>query len=170
MQKSKIKNQNDRAKSKKARGAGFRNFAFVRKRAGVVLLLVVVILAALLSTGMAIFAVVFGEARISGELVDSFRAIYAADLGMERMLYCDRTAPDPDCDPGTCVGDAGQCTYPQPPAEFVDLPLSLFPSNSCAEAQLVRLGSGNTQTDVIGEFPCGSATAVRRALRTNYQK
>ena len=57
---------------------------------GITLLLVIVLLSAMLSIGVGIFNVVFGELRISGEVNDSFRALYAADQGIERTLYLDR--------------------------------------------------------------------------------
>lgn len=57
---------------------------------GITLLLVVVLLSAILSIGLGIFNVVYGEFRISGEVTDSFRALYAADEGIERTLYIDR--------------------------------------------------------------------------------
>lgn len=58
------------------------------------MLLVIVILSALLSISIGIFNVIFGELRISGEVADSFIALYAADRGMERTLYRDRVLGD----------------------------------------------------------------------------
>ena len=60
------------------------------RQEGITLLLVVVLLSAILSIGVGIFNVVYGELRISGETADSFRALYAADEGIERTLYRDR--------------------------------------------------------------------------------
>ena len=60
------------------------------KKEGITLLLVIVLLSAILSIGIGIFNVVYGEFRISGEVADSFRALYAADEGIERTLYLDR--------------------------------------------------------------------------------
>ena len=92
---SKVKN------SKNQSGFGFHiwDFGFVCnlgfgdcnfRREGITLLLVVVLLSAILSISIGIFNVVYGEFRISGEVADSFRALYAADEGIERTLYLDR--------------------------------------------------------------------------------
>ncbi len=96
MQKSKIKNQNYKSKFKNyPAAAGYRNFAFcilhfAFERNGITLLLVVFLLSAILSISVGIFKLVLGELRISGETADSFRALYAADQGIERTLYRDR--------------------------------------------------------------------------------
>ena len=50
----------------------------------------VVLLSAILSIGVGIFNIVFGELMIASELADSFRALYAADQGIARTLYRDR--------------------------------------------------------------------------------
>ncbi|OGZ96753.1 MAG: hypothetical protein A2679_02190 [Candidatus Sungbacteria bacterium RIFCSPHIGHO2_01_FULL_54_26] len=63
---------------------------WVYQKQGITLLLVVVLLSAILSISIGIFNVVYGEFRISGEVADSFRALYAADEGIERTLYRDR--------------------------------------------------------------------------------
>jgi hypothetical protein len=60
------------------------------QRQGITLLLVVVLLSAILSIGVGIFNIVFGELMIATEITDSFRALYAADQGIERTLYRDR--------------------------------------------------------------------------------
>ena len=71
---------------------------------GITLLLVVVLLSAILSIGVGIFNIVFGELMIATELADSFRALYAADQGIEWTLYRDRqkreicpSARGPEC-------------------------------------------------------------------------
>ena len=60
------------------------------RQEGITLLLVVGLLSAILSISVGIFNVVLGEFRISGEMTDSFRALYAADEGIQRTLYRDR--------------------------------------------------------------------------------
>lgn len=59
-------------------------------RRGMILLLVVVLASAMLSIGIELFHVIAGETLISGEITDSFMAFYAADEGIERVLYLDR--------------------------------------------------------------------------------
>ena len=102
---------------------GFRNksertFVFIRyhirslflfPRSGVTLLIVVVLAGAILSIGIGVFELAFGELLISGEAVDSFRAIMAADRGLEKLLYLDRVL-DWDGSPAGCPG-AGACTF-----------------------------------------------------------
>ena len=125
---------------------------------GMTLLLVVLLLSALLSISVGIFTVMFGELRISGEATDSFIALYAADEGVERLLYLDLVA---DSLSG-CAG-ADPCSYG---------PVSLsFPSGACATVQLTRSGNGQTTARATGEYRCGGGSrAVRRAFQTNYQK
>lgn len=91
-QESRIKNQELRI----AESVHFRSllhgscFMIPGRQRGITLLLVIVLLSAILSISVGIFNVVFGELRISGEATDSFRALYAADQGIERTLYLDR--------------------------------------------------------------------------------
>src|SRR3989338_10000544 len=59
---------------------------WVYQKQGITLLLVVVLLSAILSISIGIFNVVYGEFRISGEVADSFRALYAADEGIAHPL------------------------------------------------------------------------------------
>lgn len=122
------------------------------------LLLVVLILAAILSIATGIFNVVFGELRIAGEISDSFQALYAADEGMERMLYCDRVS-DSGCAP--CPG-AGSCSYGPV--------LTLLANGACHTVRLSRTGRDTTVTST-GEYRCGGTTlAVRRALQSTYTR
>lgn len=65
------------------------------RKQGITLLLVIIILSAILSISLGIFNITLGEIRISGEIGNSFHAFYAADQGIERMLYRDRVALDP---------------------------------------------------------------------------
>jgi len=64
---------------------------------GIVLLLVLLILSSLLSISIGIFNLTVGEIRISGEIVDSFIAFYAADQGIEKTLYLDRVSQNTVC-------------------------------------------------------------------------
>lgn len=65
------------------------------RKKGITLLLVIVILSAILSISLGIFSITLGEIKISGEIGNSFHAFYAADQGIERMLYRDRVLLDP---------------------------------------------------------------------------
>lgn len=129
----------------------------VRQRKGVTLLLVILILAAILSISIGIFDVTFGEIRISGEVGDSFLALYAADQGIEKTLYDDRVA-------NTLCSGNGSCAYGP-----VKLPA--FPNGSCATVRLSRTGGGDTTVTATGEYRCSSpVAAVKQALLTTYKK
>lgn len=136
----------------KARGWTLK-FNFRRSSSGMTLLLVVLILSALLSISLGIFTVVLGESRIAGEITDSFVALYAADQGMERMLYDNRVA-------GTVCPGSGACSYGP-----VTTPLA---NGSCMTLRLDRTGP-NTTVISTGEYRCGlPELSVKRALETTY--
>jgi len=121
---------------------------------GITLLLVIILLSAIMSISLGIFNVVLGELKISGEISDSFVAFYAADQGIERVLYLDRNlqavcqVPGPDCFTDTNV-----------PVE----------SNGCYTARVSK--AGNT-TDIIvaGQYRCGlnPTRVVKRGFEVTY--
>ncbi|OHA01192.1 MAG: hypothetical protein A3H71_03035 [Candidatus Sungbacteria bacterium RIFCSPLOWO2_02_FULL_48_13b] len=94
------------------------NFLFPERNSGITLLLVILVLSALMTISLGIFNLIFTELRISGELSSSFRALYAADQGMDFMFYRLKTDPAyagwPDLDIGSCfvgIKDAdGSCS------------------------------------------------------------
>jgi len=56
-------------------------------RRGITLLLVILVLASLMTISIGIFNVAFTELRIAGDLAGSYKALNAADQGMEYMTY-----------------------------------------------------------------------------------
>ena len=136
-------------------------------RPGITFLLVILILAALLAISLNIFNTVFGTIRLSGEIGDSLVALYAADQGIEYLLYCDRV-PGANCDPSVppCLGGTGNCTYgPQSPGPR----WSSSAADSCTIVTFIRNGSNITVTS-SGEFRCGNPqVSVKRALQAFYQ-
>lgn len=122
---------------------------------GITLLLVIVLLSAILSISMGIFNVVIGELRISGEASDSFRALYAADQGIERTLYQDRQ-------------QEALCTVVQGEDCFVAEGV-VVPSDAC---YTVRFSKGASATTIViaGQYRCGSnpSRVVKRGFRTTY--
>lgn len=118
------------------------------------LLLTVLILAALTSIASGIFAAVFGEIRISGEVGDSFTAFYAADQGIERLLYCDRV-PGSGCKPPANYG----------PVTF-DASSAVLPQGVCMTLTFVRRISATIRS--VGEYRCGSTNAVKRTAAVSY--
>lgn len=130
---------------------GFRTST---REPGITLLLVILILSALLSISLGIIDVVLGEFRISGEITDSFVALYAADQGMEKMLYDDRIS-DSICPSGNCV--YGPVT-------------TTLSNGACHILRLNRSGS-NTTVTATGEYKCGSsALSVKRAFESTYTR
>ena len=132
-------------------GIGFRIF----EQRGITLLLVVILLSAILSIGVGIFNVVVGELKISGEAADSFRALYAADQGIERTLYLDRQART-------------LCSLVQGPNCFVarDVPVQ---SEGCYTVRVSKSG-GITEIILAGQYRCGESPArvVKRGFQITY--
>lgn len=124
------------------------------------LLLVVLLLSVMITISAGIFSVVFGELRISGEITDSFTALYAADQGIELMHFCDRM-PNSGCDP--CQGQPqDSCTYGPV--------TTALPNGACMTVQLSRAGQ---QTTVIstGEYRCATPDlSVKRSFQSFYTK
>ena len=138
---------------KKARGRGAFGDGFA-------VLLVLLILSALLSIGLSIFTVVFGQIRLSAEMNDSFIAFSAATEGFEKYLYMDLIA---DSVSG-CMG-TGACSH----VNTINLA-----NGACIYITMTRVNIpfGQTALTSTGEFRCGAASnlPVRRAIRVNYQK
>lgn len=122
---------------------------------GIALLLVVVLLSAILSISVGIFNVVYGEFRISGEVADSFRALYAADEGIERTLYRDRH-------------DHALCTVVEGVDCFVSVDIPVLSGGRYS----VRVSKveGSTAVVVAGQNREGvvSARIVKRGFRVAY--
>lgn len=135
---------------------GVRRTAFRAGRPGITLLLVILILSALLSISVSIFEVIFGEFRLSGEMTDSFTALYAADEGLEELLFNDRVADT------YCAGP-GSCTFGPVKRELS--------SGGCVTIRLNRTGSDTTLI-ATGEYRCEAPGVfpVKRALQTTYEK
>src|SRR3989344_5515433 len=155
--------------------AGYRSFAFFDLRftfpqEGITLLLVVVIVSALLSISVGIFNVAYGQLRISGELADSFFASYAADQGMERLLYRDRRTQDDICDPGEVIHFGDPCM----PEETVTIPAG-GGATACYTFKVSQKEEDgfpglDTVIQVSGQYRCGANAdrVVRRGFQVIY--
>lgn len=134
-----------------AEGANFGNWK--SRQQGIALLLVVVLLSAILSIGIGIFNVVFGELQISGEASDSFLAAYAADQGLEKMLYRDRILGE------ICPTPGSDCF----PAQTFDIQ-----SGGCYTIRVSK--NGGTDIVVYGQYRCGAAPSrvVKRGFQVTY--
>lgn len=122
---------------------------------GITLLLVVVLLSAILSISVGIFNVVFGQIRISGEIADSFVAFYAADQGIEKILYRDRVLED------VCASEQGASCHIEGPTDVA--------SGACYSVRVSKIAS---QTDIVvfGQYRCGSSPnrVVKRGFDVSY--
>ncbi len=121
---------------------------------GVSLLLVVVLLSALLSVSIGIFNVVLGQIRISGEIADSFIALYAADQSIEKILYLDRIKED------ICEVEGPDC--------YVAGPVDVS-SGGCYFIRVSKTGSV-TEITAAGQYRCGTnpVRVVKRGLQVTY--
>lgn len=130
----------------------------IRDRKGFTLLLMIVLLAAFLSIGMGIINILLGQVIIVGQAQESFKALYAVDIAMERTLYRDRTQ-------NICgITDCGTA------ATFVALPngacylvnVQLGPSASCT-------GPSTRCIVATGQDICGGTQRfVRRSFNVIY--
>lgn len=124
------------------------------KQEGITLLLVMILLSAILSISLGIFNVVIGEIKISGEIADSFIALYAADEGIERVLYMDRSAHT-------------ICKFAQGPGCFTeaDVPVA---SQGCYTVRVSK--DERTEIVVAGQYRCGTnpVRVVKRGFEVTY--
>lgn len=134
-------------------------------RAGVALLLVMSILAALSSISFVMFNIAFSQIQIAGELSDSFIALYAADEGIERLLYEDRVDPA-----NLCSGFGSSC-HTEGDSTFATV--NAF-DGGCYYARISKtdLGGGIAENnlEVTGQSFCaaGATRFVRRAFELIY--
>lgn len=137
-------------------------------RRGITILLVVVILSALLSIGLGIFNIFFTQFIISGDIADSFTALYAADRSIESFLYRDRVddafgavncdpGPDPqNPDPAYDVNNCTKSTDNGTDKEY-----------GCSDTKIYRV-AGTVRMVGIGQYRCGTSRFVRRGFEVNY--
>lgn len=134
------------------------SFVFQQERSGITLLLVILVLSALLSISLGIYSSVFTEIRLSGEIADSFVALYAADEAIERGFFEDRDATPLCPAAGANCYDSGWVT---------------LTSGACYRLRADRVDVGLSYDMTLratGEFSCGGGTfAVKRALRADYR-
>jgi hypothetical protein len=112
---------------------------------------VLLITSGLLTIAAGIFNFLTIELRISGELADSFYAIYAADEGMERALYDERI----------------QGLYPDPGVFTIQQNIS---NGSCYTATITKTAI-STDIKVVGKYQCSGSISrqLQRSLQAGYQ-
>ncbi|MBI2121776.1 MAG: hypothetical protein HYT98_01505 [Candidatus Sungbacteria bacterium] len=120
----------------------------LQQRQGIALLLTVFLLTAILSIGIGVFNVLYGELLITGAMEDSFHAINGSDHGVERTLYRDRVI-------GPLPNGSTENDYP-------------LLSGACYDMGVTKVGV-LTQIQVTAEYRCNVGTrSVRRAFRVTY--
>ncbi len=97
---------------------------YIRNKKGMTLLLVVVLLAAFLSISMGIINILLGQIFTIGQSGESFHALYASDIGMERSVYRDRVQ-------NVCTGGCRE-TKTFADGSCYDAVVAVGPSASCA--------------------------------------
>lgn len=128
-------------------------------------MLVILVASALMAISLGIFNITFIELRISGELANTFQALYASDQLVEYVLYRDRVSTDTCEDNGescfiVCTTNMPNCTGTE---EF-------DPVNSACGYATVSKGGGLTRVKSIGQFECdpNSQRIVKRAFELSY--
>ncbi len=119
---------------------------------GIAILIVPLITASLLIIGVGIFNFVVTELKISGELGTSFRALYAADEGIDLSLYNDRVLGQ--------YPDAGTYT----------IPAAVTPTGACYNSTIIKTAAPTTEITVIGYVTATSANcAVSRLMQRSFR-
>ena len=128
---------------------------------GITLLLVMVVLSAILSISVGVFNVLFNQLLISGEIDNSYKALYAADEGIEKILRRDREehniCVDADENPTTGIN----C--------FIQPSVSAL-SGGCYEGNVSKTDV-TTVVAVTGQYPCSATPlphTVKRRLEVTY--
>lgn len=128
------------------------SFKFFRRAArseqrGIAFLLVVVLLSAMFAISVGIFNAIFGQLIISGEIANSFLSLYAADQGIERALYCNRSTPPRPC--ATLAEDSKSPT--------LNLAGGALAREACYIAEVTGVGGGIVTITSTGLYRVSSA-------------
>lgn len=139
------------------KGKKTRIYPIIHQKQGVTLLLVVILISAIFSVSVGIFTLVFGQLFISGEVADSFVAVYASDHGIERTLYRDRRL-------GTGISCSTSCT--ENSMTTYGGPLA---SGGCYNVSMTKIG-GTVTFESTGQYRClvSPARVVKRSFRLSY--
>jgi len=134
---------------------------------GITLLLAVFISSLILTLGMGIYTLLFGQVGFSSTAKESLLAFYAADSGIECALFWDiqnnsfSTSSTSDI---TCNDDSFSVGGASGLSEFT----INFADGSCAEVEVIK--NSETAITSLGKNICqaGSAKTLQRGLRVNY--
>lgn len=129
---------------------------------GITILLVIIILSSILSIGLGIFNVIYGQIMISGEIANSFVAFYAADQGIEKMLYLDRI---------TYIGSTyGMCQASPGVPCYIETQSAAI-NGGCYDVSVSKtVAPIATELKVLGQFPCSANPnrIVKRGFNLTY--
>lgn len=129
----------------------------VSNRKGFTLLLMVALLTAFLSIGMGVVNILLGQVIIIGQAQESFKALYATDIAMERTLYRDRVQNACTIFPHCSAG-----IIPLPNGACYSVNVQVGPSASCP-------GPSTRCIVVTGQNVCGGIQRfVRRSFDVKY--
>ena len=138
----------------------------VKEKNGITLLLAVILSAAFFSIALGVFHILFGQIVIMGQARESFSALNAADLGMERTLYRDRRK--------------NECGDPLIDCSTGGMPMYLPPDDNNKACYVVDIGLAPSCPNglsrcikVTGQYPCAkpitdSVHYVKRKFELNY--
>ena len=132
-----------------------------KNKQGIALLLIVVISTAILSISIGIFNILFGQLIVLGQFSDSFDAMYAADLGIERTLYLDKQL---NVCGGTTDCGTGDTFTSHPFTSDACYKVTVATTTGCAVPGTTRC------IEATGEFSCapGTIRSVRRTFYVSY--
>lgn len=132
---------------------------------GIALLLTVILASAILTIGVGVFNILYGQLIIVGKAEYSFQALYASDIGTEQTFYRDRQQGA--CTTGGCDMPLGAYSYPYGPDNNLCYHVDVDITPGCGGGVTTRC------ITVVGQYTCipDVATAtrfVRRAFELVY--
>lgn len=135
---------------------------------GVTLLLAIFISTIAISLGLGIFAIIYGELKISGSAKESLLALYAADSGIECALYWDIKEQAFSTTTSSTISCAGN-SFGVGGSSLSEFDLTL-PNDSCAHVSVRKIGVGTTATSLGENNSCGSVSSrtVQRGFEVKY--
>lgn len=146
---------------------------------GIALLFTLLIIGVAISLSVGVFNIILGELKIGEGARESMRAFFAADSGVECILYWDlkESAFVFDKEKAiTCVGsspsftrssqtvDGKAATVYQSPASFT------LANGACVSLTVIKFSDGSSRIAALGENTCNPAATrvVQRGVEVNY--
>ena len=146
---------------------------------GVALLFTLLIIGVAISLSTGVFNIILGELKIGEGARESMRAFYAADSGVECILYWDLKEQAFVFDKEkaiTCVGLSPVFTRSSQPingkaATVYQSVASLTLANgTCVFLTVIKFSDGSSRISALGENTCNAAATrvVQRGVEVNY--